>query len=278
MPSILELLQTGFQRLPGWNEGVALTDGLPSEALAQRLVSLTFQHRMHSHISAYPRQQFYTSPGEPALGKEFQNASLLRDASGLDLERSWTYRRYARQALWLEVDPGRRRGGRKNSNPAEARKILDELRTFMDWASANPRRDDQGTPKPWKVAVLTFYRGQEALLREHLKRESGQSGNTRNFRLPRGASAPSVTVTLCTVDRFQGHEADLVFLSFVKSGSVGFLNSPNRLNVALTRARFQLVLVGHRAFFGSDRCRSPLLRDLADSEHYHGDIGWEVES
>ncbi|MCB9661725.1 MAG: AAA family ATPase [Sandaracinaceae bacterium] len=315
MPSILELLQTGFERLPGWDQGVALTDGLPPDALAQRLVSLTFQHRMHSHISAFPRQQFYTSTTGAELGEEHrrwldmygteyrhdqdfvlspvilgplerarkafreqQTAALLRDAAGLDAARSWTYNRYARRALWLEVDPGRRRSGRKNSSLAEARKVLEELRAFVDWAAANPRRDEHGAPKPWEVAVLTFYRGQEALLRDDLKRESGQFGNTRNFRLPKGAATPAVTVTLCTVDRFQGHEADLVLLSFVKSGSVGFLNSPNRLNVALTRARYQLVLVGHRSYFASDRCRSPLLRSLADSKFYHGDIGWEVEA
>ena len=40
----------------------------------------------------------------------------------------------------------------------------------------------------------------------------------------------------------------------------------------------KVVLIGHRAFFGSERCRSPLLRALANSPHYRGDIGWEVES
>ncbi len=311
MPSILELLQTGFERLPGWDQGVALTDGLPEYALAQRLVSLRYQHRMHPHISAFSREQFYTPPpdeqhrgflemygadyrhdqdfllGPSVLGplerarrahREREEHGLLRDASGMEAARSWTYGRYARRALWLEVDPGRRRGGRKNSSPAEASMILAELREFLAWASANPRRDREGRQQPWEVAVLTFYRGQEALLRERLKRESGQFGNTRNFRLPRGSGTPAVRVTLCTVDRFQGHEADIVLLSFVKSGSVGFLNSPNRLNVAITRARYQIVLVGHRAFFGSARCRSPLLRSLADSPHYQGDIGWEVES
>lgn len=82
-------------------------------------------------------------------------------------------------------------------------------------------------------------------------------------------------VTLCTADRFQGHEADLVLLSFVKSGTAGFLNSPNRLNVALTRARYQLVLIGHRSWMASTDCRSELLRDLGASPLYARDIGWE---
>ena len=277
MPSILELLQTGFERLDGWDEGVVLTDGLPEAALAQRLVSLTFQHRMHPHISAFPREAFYLSSPDtsvdtaPALG-------LLHDAAGMADRRSWSYDRYAKRALWLDVPPRRERSGTKNGNAAEADTVLKELRAFVAWASANPQRDARGGTRPWEVAVLTFYRGQEALLRDALKRETGQFGNSRSFRLPRGAAKPAVTITLCTVDRFQGHEADLVLLSFVKSGKVGFLNSPNRLNVALTRARYQLVLVGHRAYFASERCRSPLLRSLAETQHYQGDIAWEVEA
>ena len=143
----------------------------------------------------------------------------------------------------------------------------------MDWASRNPKRDREGRAVPWEVGVLTFYRGQEAELRARLQQKSGQMGNSRNFQLPQGK--PSVHITLCTVDRFQGHEADVVYLSFVKSGTVGFLNSPNRLNVALTRARYQIVLVGDREFFKSDRCRSDLLRSLAASEHYPCDLTWE---
>jgi len=150
-----------------------------------------------------------------------------------------------------------------------------ELEAFVAWATTNPKRTDNGEAVPWEVAILTFYRGQEAVLRERLQRLSGLAGNTRHFHFPRDRR--SVAVTLCTVDRFQGHEADFVILSFVKSRSVGFLNSPNRLNVALTRARFQVVLIGHQAFFkDARRCHSQLLLDLAMSPHYVGDIVWEV--
>jgi hypothetical protein len=283
MPSILELLQHGFERLSGWREGVALNDGLPANALRQRMVSLSFQHRMHPHISAFPREHFYASarsavPGPPGASSDSAASAetplLLRDASTVEAQRAWGYTRYAKRAQWLEVAPERRRGA-GNTNEAEGKKIMEELRAFAAWAHGtrhgHGRRDAAGPPPPWEVAILTFYRGQEALLRTALQRESGQYGNSRTFSLPRGQG--SVKVTLCTVDRFQGHEADLVLLSFVKSGSVGFLNSPNRLNVALTRARYQLVLVGHRAFF--KQCSSPLLNALGTSQFYEGDIGWE---
>lgn len=262
MPSILEILQVGAGSL-GWSQGTALTDGLPRGTLDERMVSLSFQHRMHPDISAFPRAKFYANDG------------LLKDASGMHAAREWGYRRYARRAGWLDIAPlerGRARNSFGNSSPAEAEAVMRELREFTKWAAAapHPGKDPQA---PWEVAVLTFYRGQEKLLRHRLQDLSGQHGNTRNFRLPRGGGR--VHVTLCTVDRFQGHEADLVLLSFVKSGTAGFLNSPNRLNVALTRARYQLVLIGHRRWMASTECRSELLRDLGTSSFYAHDIGWE---
>ncbi|WP_219587823.1 AAA domain-containing protein, partial [Vibrio parahaemolyticus] len=53
-------------------------------------------------------------------------------------------------------------------------------------------------------------------------------------------------VQVCTVDKFQGHEADLVLLSFMNSHATSFLESPNRLNVAVTRARYAQVIFGNR--------------------------------
>jgi superfamily I DNA and/or RNA helicase len=50
----------------------------------------------------------------------------------------------------------------------------------------------------------------------------------------------------------------------VQTRKVGFLNIPNRLNVALTRARYQLILLGHQRFFLRQE-RSDLLRKLAEA-------------
>jgi hypothetical protein len=256
LPSVLELLQRGAGGL-GAEEPTVLTHGLPPEALASRQVSLSFQHRMHPHIAAFPREAFYAVDG------------LLQDANGMAETRAWSYPRYAQRAVWLDVAPARgqaRRAGPVNGPEASA--VLTELEAFDRWACRAPSRDPDGTP--WEVAVLTFYRAQERELRDRLARWSGQPGHHRSFRRGR------VHVTLCTVDRFQGHEADLVLLSFVQSGSVGFLNSPGRINVALTRARYQLVLIGHRSWLASSRCPSALLRALGASPHYGRHLGWET--
>lgn len=76
----------------------------------------------------------------------------------------------------------------------------------------------------------------------------------------------NVQIMIYSVDKFQGKEADVVFLSMVKSGGVGlgFMDSPNRLNVALTRAKFQRVIVGDRDYFL--RSKNYLFEKLAGEE------------
>lgn len=226
LPSILESLRQGFERDPGAKRPTALSDGLPTSALRTRHLLLSTQHRMHPEIAAFPHEHIYE--GEALFTPEH-----MAD------ERAWGFRRHAHRAVWLDV-----RGSfnsRFNSNPAEAGAVIDELREFDAWAAHNPRRDG----RPWEAAVLTFYRGQEREIRSHLRRWTRHGNGMRHFT--RGAKAqPHLAVELCTVDRFQGHEADLVILSFASTRPTSFLESPNRLNVALTRARYQRIVVGDR--------------------------------
>ena len=53
--------------------------------------------------------------------------------------------------------------------------------------------------------------------------------------------------TVNTVDGFQGQERDVIFISLVRAneeGQIGFLNDLRRMNVAITRARMKLVILG----------------------------------
>ena len=59
----------------------------------------------------------------------------------------------------------------------------------------------------------------------------------------------NVHVALNTVDKFQGQEADIVYLSMVQNNRVGFLDSISRVNVAITRAKEKIIIFGDKEFF-----------------------------
>jgi superfamily I DNA and/or RNA helicase len=178
------------------------------------------------------------------------------------------FENYQNSVLWIDVFPKKRmkneiqqkrwRTSFRNSNEDEANVILAELQDLLNPRKLTPRKDG----RPWEIAILPFYKGQERLIRLKLQRLFHSQRKRTFFNRDH-----TVRVELCVVDRFQGHEADIVFLSFVRKSSVGFLDTPNRLNVALTRARYQLVIVGNRRFF-LRQGRSELLHKLAENTPY----------
>ena len=104
----------------------------------------------------------------------------------------------------------------------------------------------------YKVAVLSGYAGQLKLLKRSLDTE--QSG------------LQTLAIECNTVDAFQGREADIVIYSVTRSnkdGKIGFLRDEARLNVALSRGRVGLLIVGDHQF-----CRSLSYSPLSDVLHY----------
>lgn len=259
LPSILESLQVGFDparegRGPRfWDNALAL--GLPESVRAERLVSLRYQHRMHPDIASFPHARIY-------------GGKLLDTPADMAALRPLDCPRYRTRVALLDVRGEETR--RPISNEAEARAVVRELRELATWAACTRREP------VWSVAVLTFYRGQERRIRSLLRDETGQRGQHRYFTF-RNGDRSVLTVELCTVDRYQGHEADIVILSFVRTRSPGFLNSPNRLNVAITRARYQLVLIGNAAFLARQTTRAPLCALLAADMKKRGCIEYRYQ-
>lgn len=222
-PSILELLQRGVGRATGQRDGTVFTDGLPVWAQERRFQSLTYQHRMHEDIAKCSRIHFYEDNRLLTSQKVHDRAPLgYMEAEGA--------------IVWVHNADASGHGDRI-INPTEVEDIRAELEGIWEFAKINARFT---TEKPLEVGVLTFYKNQESELRKMLRKFTGQGQHNRNF------SKGNMKITLCTVDKFQGDEADIILLSFVKRGKGAFYHSPNRLNVALTRARYKLVLFGNR--------------------------------
>ena len=94
-----------------------------------------------------------------------------------------------------------------------------------------------------------------------------------NERLEQKGLAPELMdlITVNTVDSFQGQERDAIFISFTRSndsGEIGFLKDIRRTNVAMTRARLQLVMVGDSATLATNNFYNDLVAFYAKSGAY----------
>jgi len=238
-PSILESLSTTGMEIGRRVEKTTLNSGFYREELKCRLVTLTHQHRMHSEISKAPRELFYTA--ETERSRSFRS---LHDGSEVD-QRDWP-QIYPHRNIWINCQ------GKviKNSNEEEANRIIKEIKFFCE----------SNDEKKYEIAILTFYKGQEKKMREKLQQLPEQMTHHSNFNY-RGHQ-----IKLATVDFFQGQEADIVYLSMVNTNRDGFLDTPNRLNVAITRARHQMVIVGFYEYF-NENTPSFELKNLAKKYH-----------
>jgi hypothetical protein len=243
LPSILEVLQVGIG-VDRAKRRSALTAGLKAtlpDDFAARFESLSYQHRMHPEIASFSREVIYK-------GQALRDANTIQIRDG---KLGWDFGQFRARSVWAHVD-GREQGG---VNEDEIRAMAALLIDFIAWARRKgpPERD---LPRVWEVACLCFYVKQERAISDRL-REVTQDDRKTRFHV---RDAP-VEIVCGTVDRFQGREADLVMLSMRNTRRVGFLDSPNRLNVGVTRARQQLVVFGKADYFRG--CGISELEELA---------------
>ena len=86
-------------------------------------------------------------------------------------------------------------------------------------------------------------------------------------------------VTINSIDGFQGQEKDIIYISLVRSnekGELGFLKDLRRLNVAITRAKKKLVIIGDAATLSSDKTFLELLEHVEENGLYQS--AWEYMS
>ena len=90
--------------------------------------------------------------------------------------------------------------------------------------------------KPNQIGIITPYEGQRAFLVSHMQYQGPL--NTKLYQ----------DVEIASVDAFQGREKDIIIISCVRSNEhqgIGFLADPRRLNVALTRGKYAVIVVSN---------------------------------
>jgi tRNA A-37 threonylcarbamoyl transferase component Bud32 len=233
-----------FQEAALADEAVRRESGLLREDLSETLLdrvadhlplecrfSLLEQHRMAPEIGDLVSECFYDG----------RLSSAPKDVP------EYVVRALGKPVVWVNTSGSRNRrelqakGSTSFSNELEA----DEIRTLM----TNLAMYSQGTPL--SVAVLTGYADQRDLVRKVLHAAAG--------------SFDMIDYEVATVDAFQGREADVCILSLVRSndhGQLGFLTFRQRINVAVSRGRTGLAVVGDAVFVEASKSVANPLSDV----------------
>ncbi|MFN6302302.1 MAG: AAA domain-containing protein [Planctomycetota bacterium] len=198
-----------------------------SKSMMERLVErwdklvtrqLTTQYRMHQKIMEFPSEHFYagTLIADPSVA-----GHTLADLPGVQTQSLDTQPVLfvdTSGADWTEeLDPN----GESKLNPREALWILKQVDALLDAGIL-----------PEQIAVIAPYSAQVRFLRDRCSNNS---------------------VEIDTVDGFQGREKEVVLISLVRSntqGEVGFLGDTRRMNVAMTRAKRRLIVIGDGSTLG----------------------------
>lgn len=192
---------------------------------------LNTQYRMHEDIMRFSSDWFYRNQVE--AHPSVQHRSIL----DLDLPMTWIN---CSDDEWKEESG---KNGDSRFNAAEASLTLLALRAYFELIGKERILSER-----LDVGIISPYRAQIQLLRHLIKKEEF----FKPFRS---------LITVNTIDGFQGQERDIIVISLVRSndeGQIGFLRDLRRMNVAITRARMKVIILGDR----STLCRHPFYRKL----------------
>ncbi len=205
-------------------------------------ILLERQYRMHETIMGFSSREFYKGL---LVADESVRARTLAGLAGVE-------RRAETEEPFLFVDTAGKgfeerleAGSESRYNPEEAGLVLGFLEQFLTY----------GVPAS-EIAVISPYSAQVRLL---------------------SSRTPDPAVEIDSVDGFQGREKELVIVSLVRSnleGEMGFLTDTRRMNVAMTRAKRKLVVIGDSATLSSIAFYRDLLRYAEEKGAYKS--AWEL--
>lgn len=188
---------------------------------------LTIQYRMNNEIMQFSSDWFYHG--------QLTSAPEVKERSILD---------YDIPILWIDTSDmacreefvGESYG---RINKTEAKLTIAALQLYFDKIGKQRILDEH-----IDVGIISPYRAQVQYLRHLIAKDPYFKSLPRPLQR-RGEGNPTITVN--TVDGFQGQERDVILISLVRSndeGQIGFLRDLRRMNVAMTRARMKLIILG----------------------------------
>lgn len=178
---------------------------------------LRIQYRMHDDIMRFPSHWFY--------GDELESAPEISHRGILQLDTP---------IVWFDTADcdfmeDRQADSMSRINRQEAELLVEQLETYIEKITK-----DRVLEESIDFGLISPYKAQVQYIRSLIKRNA--------FFKPL-----KKLITVHTVDGFQGQERDVILISLVRAndnGQIGFLNDLRRMNVAITRARMKLIIIG----------------------------------
>ncbi len=237
-----------FQLPPTVKSKLAEAGGL-KETLFERCmqlencsVLLDVQYRMHEHIMNFSNEQFYE--GKLKADELVKKRVLSSDSEFDVLTTSLNFIDTAGCGFDEQLNPE----SLSISNPEEAVLLMKHLTLLLQHYTQN------NSSKKISVGIISPYKEQVQYITQLL------DANDDLKQL-------SSKITVKTIDGFQGQERDIIYISLVRSNEnkdIGFLADIRRMNVAMTRAKKKLVIMGNSATLANNDFYKKLI-DNAES-------------
>lgn len=185
--------------------------------LGQTPIRLQVQYRMHPCLSEFPSNMFYEGT--------LQNGVTMQQRLRKDIDFPWPVGE-APMMFWSNLGNEEiSASGTSYLNRTEASNVEKIVTRFF-----------KAGVQPQDIGIITPYEGQRSYIVSSM--QANGTFKKENYK----------EVEVASVDAFQGREKDFIVLSCVRSNDhqgIGFLSDPRRLNVALTRAKYGLVILGN---------------------------------
>ncbi|MBN8702394.1 MAG: AAA family ATPase [Bacteroidetes bacterium] len=249
-----------FQLPPTVKSKVAEAEGLKETLFEHCMgienisVMLDTQYRMHEHIMNFSNQKFYDNK---LKAHDSVKSNLLSfDTNELLLNTAVTFIDTAGCGYDEIINPE----SLSITNPEEAQVLLKHLKLLLEQYVQNNKEG-----RIISIGIISPYKEQV----QYLTTEISKDEELQKYNFP---------IAVKTVDGFQGQERDVIYISLVRSNElkeIGFLNDIRRMNVALTRAKKKLVVIGDSATLANNKFYGDFL-DYIDSINSY-QTAWEYK-
>jgi hypothetical protein len=226
---------------------------------------LQTQYRMHPTISAFPNQHFYRG--------------LLQDAD--EIQRKWDPHTSERKGSLYH--------NRMHQHPS---KCFGPLTFFAaDWGKESRESSEMSVKNTDEAIIIAEIcdvlvkqfpeyclgsggvdggskDGSVAVRQNGLAVITPYALQVREIKAQLRKRSLSKCVDVNTVDGFQGREKDIILFSCVRSNNIGFLKDQRRMNVAITRARLALLVVGNSRTLSGNKDWSALMAHIKKHGHF----------